>query len=252
MIDFVNDSDVKPALYLVAPAGLEIVAKKIEAELPHGAVDDVLPVVVPPLAVVHVPDHRADTDAQRLVDRGEKLGIPGSQVFVGGDHVDGPAQNGLQHRRQRAGDGLAFPRVHLNNAAVKQVHSGQQLLVGGPESQQVGVGKAQGCLIKVPPQENFPRSFYLHLSRNPRHCRNDGGFVYAQTGRFTQARVRGGKVPVLIEPLTLKVFFENPPDPKPAIHHFRNDSGHSGQDFLGPIVPRLVSQIRKSVLKSLV
>ena len=55
------------------------------------------------------------------------FGITPGQVVVHRHHMDAAAGEGIEVRRQRRHQGLAFPGLHLGDLAVVQDHPAQQL-----------------------------------------------------------------------------------------------------------------------------
>ena len=168
MVHLVDYGHLQLALYPVGSGHFQVVAEKIEAKLPHGAINDYPPINVSTLLVHHIIQNSAHADAQRFVDGGKKVGVSGGQVIVGRDYVDRFALQCMEHRRERSGDCFALSGVHLNHAPLKQMEPGQKLLVRGTEPEQAFRVLAAHRLVKLGRQENVPDApdFFLLGYRN--------------------------------------------------------------------------------------
>ena len=157
LVCLVDYCRVEPALHPLPVRVAHIVAQEIEAKLPHRAVNDVGSVSASPLVVVHVLQHDPDSNPQRLVDRGEMLGVPQCQVVVRRDHVHTPALHCVSDGREDGGDGLPLSRVHLDDAPPPHVQPGEDLLVRGRECERVGHRGVFDRLVEAGGELDVPR-----------------------------------------------------------------------------------------------
>ena len=150
VVDLVDDREVVAALDAVLERRGHVVAQVVEAELGVGAVGDVAGVFLLPRRVVVVLLDRGDADPERLVDRRHPFGVAAGEVVVDGDDVDAVAGEGVEEDRQRRGQRLPLPRLHLGDRAVVEDHAADQLHVvvalaeraaGGLAGQREGLGQ---------------------------------------------------------------------------------------------------------------
>ena len=134
-VDFVDDGEVMPALHVVREIELHVVAEVIEPELVVRAVGDVGPVGDLPLLVVQLVLDDADAEPQEPIEAAHPLGVAPGEVVVDRDDVHPFARQGVQIRRQRRDEGLAFARLHLGDLAAVQHDAADQLHVEVPHVQ---------------------------------------------------------------------------------------------------------------------
>ena len=182
LVRLVHDGHVERPLHHGFLRVLQVVAEEVEPKLPERGVDDVAAIRVRPLHVVHLREHRAHAQAQRLVHGREKLGVPGRQVVVRGDDVYGPAQHGVEHRRKGGGDGLAFARGHLHYRAFEQQAAGPELLVGGTEPRLFGDALSPQRPVEAARQHDVGGLGPLGLLGDVYHLEDDCAVVGVETG----------------------------------------------------------------------
>src|SRR5919198_814258 len=141
VVDLVDDREVvggERLAVLGVPAAVldlllqrrgHVVAQVVEAELGVRAVRDVARVrLLLVLVGLHVLQD-ADREAQRAVDRAHPLRVAACQVVVDRDEVDALALQRVEAHRERGGEGLALPRLHLGDVAAVEDHAADELHV---------------------------------------------------------------------------------------------------------------------------
>jgi hypothetical protein len=118
------------------------VPEVIEDDLLVGAVDDVAAVGAAPLGRSLVVDDAVDREAQEAVHLPHPLRVPGGEIIIDRDHVDGKARHGYRGGRQGRDEGLALPRVHLGEKSLEQSIAAGHLAVEGAHSQDSRIGLA--------------------------------------------------------------------------------------------------------------
>ena len=126
-VDFVDDGEVMAALHVVREVELHVVAEVVEAELVVGAVGDVAGVGDLALLVVQIVLDDADRHAEEAVDAAHPLGVAPGEVVVDRDDVDALALEGVEVRRQRRHQRLAFSGLHLGDPAAMQHDAADEL-----------------------------------------------------------------------------------------------------------------------------
>jgi hypothetical protein len=121
-VALVDDRVGQFSLHLLAPRDFHVVAQVIEAELVVGAVGDVAGVLGLALLAVHVGLDGADRQAQPPEDRAVPVAVAADEVVVDADDVDLVPRQGVQVRRQRGHQRLAFAGREFGDAAVVQDH----------------------------------------------------------------------------------------------------------------------------------
>ena len=151
LVGFVDDGDVQRPLDLLVRGHDQPIPQVVESELAQRAVDYPVAVGHAALRSGHVVQHCSHGEAQRPVHRRQQLAVPGGQVVVGGDDVNGATHQTIQNRREGGGHGLPLASSHLHDSTTVQVEASQQLLIGGPKVQSVGVAipPAAGRTVKL-------------------------------------------------------------------------------------------------------
>ena len=118
----------RPAASAVEPLELELdpvrlvaqddpVLEIVEGDLLVRAVGHVRGVRGAPRLGIHPVDDHSHREPERLVHGPHPLGVPPGQVVVHRDDVDGKPRQGRRRGRQRRGEGLALPGLHLGHHA---------------------------------------------------------------------------------------------------------------------------------------
>ena len=213
VVGLVHDGHVEVLLHPFPRRRLEVVAQEVETQLAHGPVDDATPVDVAALGLLHVSRNRARAEAQGAVDRLQQRGVPLRQVVVGSYDVDATAQDSVKRGGEGDGNGLSFARVHLHHLSPEQVNPGQQLLVGGPESQTAIRIGSTSRLVEPGGQQDAARLPVPPLPGHIRHRFCDDLFVPA-------------------EAVSLDRIVKQPPHAQPPVNGLGDDGETFGQQVL--------------------
>ncbi len=141
-VDLVDDGEVVSALHQIGLLPRHVVAQVVETEFVVGAVGDVGVVLLAALRRLLVGDDAAGAHAEETVDTTHELGLVAGQVVVDGDDVDALAFEGVEVRRQRGHQGLAFTGLHLGDVAPMQRGATHEL--------HVEVAQSEGTLGRLP------------------------------------------------------------------------------------------------------
>ena len=120
---------VRVVIVVAAAGGLHVVAEVVEAELGVGAVGDVAVVGLAAGDGVHVGLDVAGGDAEGAVDGEHPFAVAAGEVVVDGDDVDALALEGVEVRRERGDERLAFAGDHLGDVAAVQDDAADHLHV---------------------------------------------------------------------------------------------------------------------------
>jgi len=129
-VDFVDDAVPVVTLDLVFLArGHAVVAQVIETKLRGRAVRDVTAVHLAADVARHLLLDTADTEAEELIEVAHPFGVATREVVVGGDELGVAADEGVEIKRKRGDEGLAFAGGHLGNLALVQGNATDELHV---------------------------------------------------------------------------------------------------------------------------
>ena len=116
-------------LHALACLRNHVVTQVVEAELAVGTVGDVSRIgrflAIEPHAVLQA----ANAHAQTLVDPAHPLAVALGEVIVHGNDVDSPTCDGIEIRRERSNERLAFASLHLGDHAPVQGDATHDLLI---------------------------------------------------------------------------------------------------------------------------
>ena len=141
-VDFVDDGVVVASLHVLREVELHVVAQVVEAELVVRPVRDVATVGDLPFLVVEIVLDDADRHPEEAVDAPHPLGVAAGQVVVDGDDVDALAFEGVQVRRQRRHERLAFAGLHFRDLAAMENDAADELDVEMPHVQNAAASLA--------------------------------------------------------------------------------------------------------------
>ena len=117
-VDFVHDAEPVVALDLVFLAGGHaVVAEVIEAEFGGGAVGDVAAIHLATEIGRHGLLDTTGGEAEEVEEVAHPLGVAAGEVVVDGDELGVPAGEGVEVKRERGDEGLAFAGGHFGDLA---------------------------------------------------------------------------------------------------------------------------------------
>ena len=132
-VGLVHEGHVRRRGDEVRRVGHQLLAEDVETDLRDRAVCDIAAVGVTPFIACRGFGDVADRQSQQLEHRAHPAGVPGGEVVVDGDDVDGVSLEGVPRRRHRPGEGLALARRHLHDVAGEHAQRALELDVERPQ-----------------------------------------------------------------------------------------------------------------------